>query len=136
MTLHLVRERSTEQSTGGVLFVDQRFYCWTLEDVVREVVGKPVESWKVFGETAIPFGSYSVQVTYSLKFKRSLPAVMNVPGFEGIRIHRGNTAHDTEGCIIVGTNRGPDYVSESAKMEQALITLLGTGTHQLLISAA
>jgi len=92
ITLH--REPSNAQSTLGRLDVDGIFECFTCEDVVRSV--------KIKGETAIPAGCYQVIVTMSNRFKRELPLLLNVPEFEGVRIHTGNTAADTEGCILVG----------------------------------
>lgn len=74
-------------------------WWWTCEDTVRS-------GPKVYGETAIPYGLYNVRVTYSNRFKRPLPLLMHVEGFEGVRIHPGNTANDTEGCILVGKDRG------------------------------
>lgn len=136
MTLRLLREPSALEATMGLLLIDGRWFCWTVEDVVREVVGQPVASWKVPGATAIPCGQYSVQVTMSARFKRPLPLVSGVPGFDGIRFHRGNTAKDSEGCIIVGATRGPAFVGQSTAMEERLVKLLGTHVHQLTVEAA
>lgn len=93
--------------TIGTLSIEGRNECFTLEDVVR------ADGVKVYGETAIPSGTYQVIVSYSQRFKRDLPLVVDVPGFTGIRIHPGNTAEDTDGCILVGLGKGPDYVTES-----------------------
>ena len=101
--------------TIGFISINGRFECWTCEDAVREVEGKTVEQWKIKGETAIPYGEYNVIVNMSNRFKRMLPLLENVPGFEGIRIHPGNTAADTEGCILPGKNTLPNGVSESRK---------------------
>lgn len=116
MALALKLERSWcgAKCTIGTLTVNGAYECFTLEDVVREN-GEPVNAWKIPGETAIPTGTYTVIVTPSVRFKRDLPLVMDVPGFQGIRIHPGNTAADTEGCILVGLAKGPDFVSESRK---------------------
>lgn len=64
-----------------------------------------IKKSKVYGETAIPTGTYSVTYTYSTRFKKYMPLINNVKGFDGIRIHSGNTAKDTLGCIIVGDNK-------------------------------
>ena len=96
MKIRVVREQYRPGSTIGRMFVDGVFECFTLEDGIR--------TNKVYGETAIPAGSYSVVVNYSPRFKTSLPLVQNVPNFEGIRIHPGNTAANTLGCILVGRN--------------------------------
>lgn len=93
--------------TIGEMFVDGKFECFTLEDVVRPT------GVKVYGETAIPEGTYPIDVTYSPRFKKELPLVMGVKGFTGIRIHAGNTKDNTEGCILVGRSKGRDRVNES-----------------------
>ena len=113
MELRVVREPSIGGATAGVLFVDGKFECFTLEDQIREVPGTPVRDWKVRGETAIPCGRYRVIVTPSHRFKRPLPLVVDVPGFEGIRIHPGNRKVDTEGCILVGRRRAKDPTGEA-----------------------
>lgn len=106
MQLRLAREPSGGGITPGRLFVDDVHACFTLEDVVRT-------GPKVPGATAIPAGRYRVRVTYSPRFKRALPLIMDVPGFEGIRIHAGNVAEDTEGCILVGNGRGFHSITDS-----------------------
>jgi hypothetical protein len=68
-----------------------------------------VKDWKVKGESAIPKGTYTVRFTYSPRFKKNMWQIIDVPGFDGIRIHAGNTADDTEGCILVGTRIDPNY---------------------------
>lgn len=105
MRLLLQRGISTERSTPGVLFVDGRRECFTLEDVVRPE--------KIKGRTAIPAGTYEVIINWSARFKRMLPLLLNVPGFEGVRIHPGNTDADTEGCILVGVANGRDSLQRS-----------------------
>jgi hypothetical protein len=106
MNLRVIREPTrADGTTLGVLFKDGVFFGFTLEDAVREVAGQPVESWKVKGETAIPQGRYRVVVTPSVRFHRPLPLLLDVPGFDGIRIHPLNTSAETEGCIGVGFDR-------------------------------
>lgn len=99
MKLKLERIQKDSDVTIGKLEVDGVFECWTLEDTVRP------DGVKIYGETAIPDGKYSVDITYSPRFKVMMPLLINVKGFLGVRIHAGNTADDTEGCIIVGTDR-------------------------------
>jgi len=119
MKLTLKREPSTTKSTPGKLYVDGVFECYTLEDVVRPS--------KIYGETAIPAGTYKVIINMSNRFKRLLPLLLNVPNYEGIRIHPGNTDKDTEGCILPGVTRSVDFVGNSrvafdalfAKMQKA-----------------
>jgi hypothetical protein len=105
MLMQLNRESFTDKSTIGELAVDGKFECYTLEDVVREE--------KIKGETAIPAGTYEIAITYSNKFKKYLPLLMNVPNFEGVRIHPGNRPEDTEGCILVGQTKDDDFVGHS-----------------------
>jgi hypothetical protein len=113
MKLHLKRLHRTEFSTIGELTIDGLFECYTLEDKERDV--------KIKSETAIPKGTYKVIINQSARFKTLLPLLIDVPNFEGIRIHPGNTNHDTEGCILVGKTRGKDFVGKSRK---AFATLL------------
>ncbi len=120
MNLKLVRKRFTEDSTIGVLSVNGKTECFTLEDKVRAI--------KLAGKTAIPTGIYEITITFSDRFKKPLPLLLNVPHFTGIRIHSGNTAGDTEGCILVGQTQGKDFIGNSkaafkplfAKLEAAL----------------
>lgn len=98
-----VQRRSTEgTATIGSLFRGTTFECYTLEDVVREVPGQPVDMWKIPGQTAIPVGRYRIGLVNSPKFGPDTLAVFGVPGFDLIRIHAGNTDRDTEGCLLVG----------------------------------
>lgn len=113
MTLHVFREPSEDGATFGALFVDGHFECLTLEDEIREQPGVTVAAWKVPGQTAIPARTYPVQITPSRRFKRLLPILLNVPGFEGIRIHPGNAIADTHGCLLVGRTRTDGRVGES-----------------------
>ena len=128
MKLLLERTACGATCSIGDLYVDGAWECFTLEDTQREVEGKPVAEWKVKNETAIPKGSYNVVITFSNRFQRDLPLLEGVPGFEGIRIHPGNTSADTEGCILVGRGKTEKTVIESRaafnalfpKIEQAL----------------
>jgi hypothetical protein len=105
MEIKIKRLHRTENSTIGELSIDGKFQCYTLEDKEREV--------KIKSETAIPKGTYKVSITQSNRFKRLLPLLDNVPNFEGVRIHSGNSNHDTEGCILVGTTRSTDFIGNS-----------------------
>ena len=88
-------------------------WCYTLEDVVREQPGVPVAQWKIPGATAIPEGTYRLALTPSARFKALMPQLLDVPGFEGIRIHTGNTFADTEGCLLVGLETDGQDVTRS-----------------------
>lgn len=113
MKLDLVRKWFTEESTIGELFVDGKFLCYTLEDTIREE--------KIYGKTAISYGKYEVVITRSPRFKKDMPLLLNVPGFEGVRIHAGNTAKDTEGCILVGMTKSDDFIGGSKMAFETLM---------------
>lgn len=116
MNLFLQRIAQTPEYTIGRLEINGKFFCHTLEDAVREQ--------KIAGKTAIPAGTYQVIVNRSPRIKRDLPLLLDVPDFEGIRIHRGNTAKDTSGCILVGINSKKGMVLESTKYEIELTKIL------------
>lgn len=107
------RQPSATCHTAGELLWDGAHQCYTCEDVIREVPGEPVETWKIDGETAIPAGRYQLAMTWSDHFDEDMPEVLNVPGFTGVRIHTGNDEDDTEGCLLVGTAQTPAGVSGS-----------------------
>lgn len=103
------------------------FLCDTLEDAVRDLNRNGIfdnGEKKVYGETAIPFGRYDVSVTRSPRFGRLLPLLHNVPEFTGVRIHAGNTAADSHGCILVGENKEKGKVLNSRATEKRLVTML------------
>lgn len=106
LTLKRIALRSTY--TIGKLYIDDTYFCDTLEDTVRDTnkSGKfDNGEQKIKGKTAIPYGTYEIKWTYSPRFKKYTPQLMNVPSFEGIRVHAGNTSADTEGCLILGENK-------------------------------
>jgi Family of unknown function (DUF5675) len=109
MKLELIRQVFTNDFTLGELLMDGVHFCYTVEDAVRPT------GEKIFGKTAIPYGSYEVKMTMSNRFKVMMPLLCNVPNFEGVRIHSGNTSADTDGCLIVGNIRTKDGVAESRK---------------------
>jgi hypothetical protein len=112
--MKIILSRTTfGDSTIGRLFVNGVFQCWTLEDKVREILGRPVAEWKVQNQTAIPVGEYEVKLTFSGRFQKVLPILLNVPGFSGIRIHAGNTKEDTEGCILLGLGVAGSGITQS-----------------------
>lgn len=110
MKLLLVREPSGDSCTHGKLYVNGVFECFTLEDKDRKLESG---GEKIYGQTAIPRGSYEIIINFSQRFKRDLPLLLNVAGFSGVRIHAGNTSEDTEGCILVGSSRGDQRVNNS-----------------------
>lgn len=117
MKLEVKRIAKQSTYTIGKLFIDGEYFCDTLEDVCRGLTQDMTEAQiaqiKVKGQTAIPSGIYKVDITFSQKFKKYLPILENVKGFEGIRIHSGNDSDDTEGCLLVGKNKAKGQVLES-----------------------
>ena len=113
MELVLTRDSFLPTRTLGKLYIDNVFECFTCEDTVRDA--------KIPGETAIPKSRYKVVITLSNRFKRELPLLLNVPNFEGVRIHSGNTEADTEGCILCGKTRSDAGVFESRLATNNLI---------------
>ena len=117
MDILIDRDVRTRNSTIGILYIDGALFCYTLEDrdggLKQTMPLSEIYDKKVKGFTAIPEGKYEVVITYSNRFKKEMPLVKNVPGYEGIRIHPGNTDADTEGCILPGTNRDIDFVGGS-----------------------
>ena len=102
MELILQRTKFRETITTGQLYIDGEFFCFTLEDKVREVSGQHVKTWKIPTMTAIPVGIYDITFENSPKFGPDTLTINHVPGFSEIRIHSGNNQFDTDGCIIVG----------------------------------
>lgn len=123
MELLLQREPTVKETTLGSLFIDGVRICGTLEDVVREVPGQPVASWKIKGRTAIPVGRYKLALVDSPKFGPDTLTLVDVPGFEYIRIHSGNDDADTEGCILVG-HAVPDPDGDGGNVVNSRMALL------------
>ena len=132
MEIGLTRVTRTGNSTIGDLTVNGISECFILEDMDRglkqSMALREILSKKIHGKTAIPAGRYEVAISFSNRFKKKLPLLLNVPGFEGIRIHPGNTANDSEGCLLTGKTKSTDFVGNSraafatlfAKIEAAL----------------
>ena len=118
MNLELERLQLDPDVTIGSLSVDGAWQCWSLEDTVRP------DGVKIHGETAIPRGTYSVDITMSPRFGVELPLLINVRGYVGVRIHPGNSAADTEGCILVGQDRQAKSIGRSRAAFNALMALL------------
>lgn len=129
MKITVIRKTFTEKSTIGEMLIDGEFQCFVLEDADRKL--EENINAKVQGSTAIPRGTYKVTIDFSNRFQRDMPHIENVPQFSAIRIHSGNFASDTEGCLLVGTGiNGHDAISNSraafsaffAKLEAAINT--------------
>jgi len=105
MELKLIRDTFTEDSTIGKLYIDNVYFSETLEDKVRDV--------KIQNITAIPYGRYEVIINFSNRFQMQMPLLINVPNYEGVRIHWGNYSKDTDGCILLGTTRATNFIGNS-----------------------
>ncbi|MBQ3843903.1 MAG: hypothetical protein II817_02845 [Bacteroidales bacterium] len=124
MKMLLKRRFLGNKYTIGTLYIDGIRFCDTLEDKNRDVNKNgrfDKGEKKVQGETCIPYGIYKVTLNLSPRFKRPLPRLMDVPDFEGVLIHRGNTAKDTQGCILVGENKVKGKVINSTPYEVELV---------------
>lgn len=110
--LKVIRDTHTLTSSVGKLYINGKYFCHTLEDVAR------AEGVKIPGHTAIPTGTYAVQLSMSSRFGRIMPMIYNQENgyelrnkgvsFKGVRLHGGNTHKNTEGCILVAYNRLSD----------------------------
>lgn len=127
MKLTLKRIALRPTYTIGKLYIDDVYFCDTIEDTVRDLNknGKfDNGEKKVHSKTAIPYGTYEIKWTYSPRFKKYTPQLMNVPSFEGIRIHAGNTSADTEGCLILGKNKQVGKVLNSRDTINKFYTII------------
>ena len=128
MELILKRIARKEDYTIGHLMVDGKFFADTLEDTDRGLTQKMSLSTllqkKIHSKTAIPTGRYQIVWTYSNHFGKSIPLLMNVPGYAGVRIHSGNSAKDTEGCILVGKNDKIGWISQSREYISKLYPII------------
>jgi len=118
------------------------FACFVCEDTVRGAGDpKTVSQWKIKGKSAIPYGTYLVKKTWSKKYGKPVWELQNVPGYQGIRIHAGNTEEDTEGCLLLGEFISPNYtgVSNSKKtieIFEALLNSVGNPVWEITVEAA
>ena len=119
MEITLYRIAIKDTYTIGKLSIDGKYFCDTLEDKVRRNV-------KIKDKTAIQRGRYKIEWTLSKRFKKYLPILLNVPNFEGIRIHSGNTDEDTSGCILVGKNTEVGKVTNSRFYSNSLNIIIKT----------
>ena len=123
MNITVERDVFNKDWTQGKLYVNDAFLCYTLEDTDRFLeVGSKED--KIKGSTAIPRGVYKLTLSMSNRFKKTLPEVLNVPYFTGIRVHAGNTKDDTDGCILVGLHRTEDGVVTQSQMALGILMKL------------
>lgn len=117
MEMTVIRYDFDAEDTIGLMLVDDAFECYTLEDNDRglssQMSAEEIASNKIYGRTAIPTGTYKVAWTYSPKFQRFLPEILGVPGYVGIRMHAGNKADDTDGCVLTGEIAAQDSIQAS-----------------------
>lgn len=119
MKIKIVRDTYTQESTISNLYINDVFFCYVLEDKVRKA-----NEAKIWGKTAIPAGTYTVVLTFSDRFQQYMPLLLNVPGYQGVRMHWGSFAKDTEGCLLVGTNKMKDFINGSKTMYAKLFAVL------------
>ncbi|MBR1448814.1 MAG: hypothetical protein IJ588_08750 [Prevotella sp.] len=128
MKIELHRKYRKKSYSIGILYIDGVRICETLEDTDRGLSQsdglESINKNKIKGETAIPTGTYQIALTFSPRFKKLLPLLLNVPGYEGVRIHSGNTAKDTEGCILCGRNTQVGAVMNSRYWTNKVITII------------
>ena len=132
MELRLERKYRNNNYCIDKLYIDGKYFSDVLEDPDRGLTDnmslEEIKKIKIKGNTCIPYGTYNVTITYSPRFKKNLPLLNNVKGFDGIRIHSGNKPQDTEGCLLPGFNKVKGQVIDSrvttdklvAQIQQAL----------------
>lgn len=125
MKLRLLRVDYNESNTIGQLYINDEYFCDVLEDKDRGLNQKDPESIKkkIYGQTAIPKGEYQIVISFSPRFKKFLPLLLNVPGYSGIRIHAGNTELHTEGCLLVGNKSGNRIINSRLTLSRLLKVL-------------
>lgn len=139
MEIVLERKVFNKDSCEGNLYINDKWFCNTIEDKVRSGIGAWLAKYKIYAKTAIPYGRYPVLVTWSERFKRMLTGVFNVPDFVGIRIHNGVNELSSAGCIIVSftdddihhrlindkaaMNKLCDIVEKAQKTEKVWLTI-------------
>lgn len=121
--MHIKAHRNyfTDNTTISNVTVDDHFVCFFLEDKDRKLEDGGT---KVYGKTAIPRGFYDIKMDYSPKYKKNMPHILDVPQYEGVRIHPGNEEKDTEGCLLPGMSYKKDWVSESNKAYELLLSMM------------
>ena len=121
MNIDIIRDLAERDRTFGKMFVDGKYFGETLEDTDRLL---EADGEKIDGRTAIPRGRYKVSVTFSQRFQKPMPYVHDVPGFDGVRIHGGNTEADTCGCPLLGNIRTASGIAQCAGVNERLMNLL------------
>ena len=136
MELKLIRKEKEANYTIGDLFVNGILFSQTLEDkdrgLTQDMPLEEIKAKKVYGKTAIPTGTYEIDMnTISPKFQArswakpyggKLPRLLNVPGYEGVLIHVGNSASDSSGCLLVGKNSIKGMITDSTRTFHTLMS--------------
>ena len=130
MKIKLIRKYRNSNYCIDKLYINNTYFSDALEDPDRGLISSisltEIQRIKIKGNTCIPYGTYNITITYSPRFKKNLPLVNNVKGFDGIRIHSGNTPKDTSGCILPGFNKIKGQVINSKDTTERLIALINT----------
>lgn len=133
MELKIIRTKSNKEYTEGKLYIDGIYFCDTLEDQDRGLYQHmslaEIKEIKIYGETCIPYGTYKVELTYSPKFKKIMPEVLDVKGFTGIRIHNGSYTYHTLGCPLIGIKYKDGMLTDSRKTFKELMQKLQNQTN-------
>ena len=126
MELKLERKYRSNNYCIDKLYINGKYFSDALEDPDRGLTDtmslEEIKKIKIKGNTCIPYGTYNITITYSPRFKKNLPLLNNVKGFDGIRIHSGNKPQDTEGCLLPGFNKVKGQVIDSRVTTDKLIT--------------
>lgn len=128
MEITVKRPNTNLDATVSELYIDGVFFSHVVEDKDRGLFAtmplEEIKAKKVWGKTCIPYGRYEVVISYSNRFQKMLPLLMNVPGYLGIRIHPGNTAEDTDGCLCPGIKSSELTVRTSRVTFSKLFSLI------------
>lgn len=136
MNIRLERFDKQAERTLGKLYINDVYFCDVLEDADRGLdSSKPDEiaSKKIHSKTAIPIGTYQVVISYSPRFAKQLPLLLNVPGYQGIRIHPGNTEADTDGCLLPGIISNNKVINSRATFDKLFSLIKKTSNNEKIL---
>lgn len=128
LTFVVIREQNQIPAIGegyilGKVYANGLYFSESCEDQDRQLEKGGV---KVKTRTAIPRGAYQLTTSFSMRFKKELPDVKDVPQFAGVRIHGGNRAEDSEGCILIGRVRTSSGIAQCAATVERMINMINT----------
>lgn len=133
MEIKIVRSEFESDRSLGKLYINDKFFCYTLEDtdrgLTKDMKKEDIRRIKVAKRTCVPYGRYRVILSYSTKLKRYLPLILDIPEYRGIRIHKGSDVQWSSGCPLVGTGRKGNKLTGINDAEKALIKLLDSVNH-------